>query len=145
MGRATQKKLHSYGIHTIGQLAQADPKLLQMMLGKMGLVLHMFANGEDQTPVAMEDYRTPIKSIGNSTTTPRDLVTDTDVKIIVYALAESVAARLRENHFKCRVVEIWVRDNDLYSFTRQHKTDSPTDLTGEIAGQAMALFRENYR
>ncbi|MCD8151286.1 MAG: DNA polymerase IV [Clostridiales bacterium] len=145
VGRATQKKLNLYGIRTIGQLAQTDPELLHRWLGKMGLVLHMFANGEDQTPVAVEDYHAPIKSIGNSTTTPRDLVSDTDVKIIVYALAESVSARLRENNFKCRVVEISIRDSDLYSFTRQHKISSPTDLTTEIAENAMKLFYDNYR
>ncbi len=145
VGRATQKKLNLYGIHTIGELARTDPELLHRWFGKMGLVLSVFANGEDQTPVFMEDYHAPIKSIGNSTTTPRDLTTDTDVKIIVYALAESVSARLRENNFKCQVVEISVRDCDLYSFTRQHKIKAPTDLTSEIAEQAMTLFHEHYR
>ena len=45
---------------------------------------------------------------GNSTTTPKDLLCDEDVKIVLYILAESVAARLRENGFRCRVVEISV-------------------------------------
>ncbi|MCD8361730.1 MAG: DNA polymerase IV [Lachnospiraceae bacterium] len=144
VGRATQKKLNLYGIHTIGELARTDPELLHRWFGKMGYVLSVFANGEDQTPVSVEDYHAPIKSIGNSTTTPRDLTTDTDVKIIVYALAESVSARLRENNFKCQVVEISVRDSDLYSFTRQHKIKTPTDLTSEIAERAMELFREHY-
>ncbi|MCD7817667.1 MAG: DNA polymerase IV [Lachnospiraceae bacterium] len=145
VGRATQKKLNLYGIHTIGELARTDLELLHRWFGKLGYVLSVFANGEDQTPVSMEDYHAPIKSIGNSTTTPRDLTTDTDVKIIVYALAESVSARLRENNFKCQVVEISVRDCDLYSFTRQHKIKAPTDLTSEIAEYAMALFHEHYR
>ena len=89
----------------------------------------MFANGEDRTPVSHENYSAPIKSIGNSTTTPRDLVNEDDVRVIAYVLAESVAARLRENNFKCKTVEISVRDNELYSFTRQMKIKQPTDLT----------------
>ncbi len=145
VGRATQRKLRSYGIHTIGELAQADPALLHSVFGKMGYVLRAFAAGLDQTPVSREDTSAPIKSIGNGTTTPRDLVTDEDVGIIVYLLSESVAARLRENHFKGDVVEITVRDNGLYSFTRQHKRELPTNITGEIAREAMALFREHYR
>jgi DNA polymerase-4 len=144
VGSATQRKLNAYGIHKIKDLAQADPAFLQRLLGKMGLILHLFANGEDQTPVSKENYHAPIKSIGNSTTTPRDLVTEEDVKIIVFALAESVSARLRENNFKCQVVEISIRDNELYSFTRQHKITMPTDLTSEIAEEAMKLFREHY-
>ena len=47
VGPATERKLRSVGIHTIGQLAEASPKLLEYKLGKMGLVLHTFANGLD--------------------------------------------------------------------------------------------------
>ena len=144
VGRATKRKLNGYGIMTIGQLAETDPELLHRWLGKMGYVLSMFANGQDQTTVNHEAYDVPIKSIGNSTTTPRDLVNEEDVKIIAYILAESVSARLRENNFKCNVVEISVRDNELFSFTRQQKIKSPTDITGEIAEAAMKLFHENY-
>lgn len=145
VGRSTEKKLRTLGILTIGQLAQADPKLLKTVFGKMGLVLSLFANGEDQTPVNRENIHAPIKSIGNSTTTPRDLETCEDVAIITYALSESVSARLRENNFACNVVEISVRDNELYSFTRQKKISNPTDITNEIAETALELFRENYK
>lgn len=145
VGRSTEKKLRTLGILTIGQLAQADPKLLKSVFGKMGLVLSLFANGEDQTPVNRENIHAPIKSIGNSTTTPRDLETYEDVAIITYALSESVSARLRENNFTCNVVEISVRDNELYSFTRQKKISNPTDITNEIAETALELFRENYK
>lgn len=144
VGKATKRKLNGYGIQTIGQLAETDPELLHRWLGKMGYVLSVFANGQDQTPVNQEHYDAPIKSIGNSTTTPRDLVNEEDVKIIAYVLAESVSARLRENNFKCNVVEISVRDNELFSFTRQQKIKSPTNITGEIAETAMKLFHENY-
>lgn len=145
VGKSTEKKLRTLGILTIGQLAQADPKLLKSLFGKMGLVLSLFANGEDQTPVNKENIHAPIKSIGNSTTTPRDLETYEDVAIITYALSESVSARLRENNFACNVVEISVRDNELYSFTRQKKISNPTDITNEIAETALELFRENYK
>ena len=145
VGPATKRKLYDYGIRTIGQLAEADPGILYRGFGKMAYILHVFANGEDQTPVGREDTSAPIKSIGNSTTTPRDLVNESDVAIIVYLLAESVAARLRENHFKGDVVEISVRDKDLCSFTRQHKILMPTNITSEIAAAAMKLFRENYK
>ena len=54
-----------------------------------------FANGYDDSPVKLENTYAPIKSVGNSITTPKDLVCDEDVKIVLYILAESVAARLR--------------------------------------------------
>lgn len=144
VGRSTNQKLARFGIKTIGDLAQTDEHLLMSQLGKMGGILWAFANGYDDSPVKMEHTHAPIKSIGNSTTTPRDLETDEDVKIVLYILAESVSARLRENGFKCRVIEISVRDNELYSFTRQHKIDHATSITGEIASEAYRIFIENY-
>ena len=50
----------------------------------------------------------------------------------------------RENGFRCRVVEISVRDNELFSFTRQKKIDHATNITGEIAAYAYQIFKENY-
>ena len=144
VGKSTNNRLQKFGIRTIGDLAKTDVKLLESHLGKMGAVLWSFANGYDDSPVKMENTHAPIKSVGNSTTTPRDLETDEDVKIIIYMLAESVASRLRKNGFRCRVVEISIRDNELFSFTRQHKIDKATNITGEIAKEAYQLFKENY-
>lgn len=145
VGRSTNKKLQTLGIKTIGELANTEPAILENRLGKMGLVLHTFANGWDETPVCIEGYQAPIKSIGNSTTTPRDLVNDLDVKIILMALSESVASRLRENGFQCKVVEISIRDNELYHFSRQCKLKRPTNITDEIVQAAYRLFKDNYR
>ena len=61
VGRSTEKLLSSYGIHTIGQLANAYPDLMQRKLGKNGIVLLAFANGEDRSKVAPQDYEPPMK------------------------------------------------------------------------------------
>ena len=119
VGNATNKKLYSMGIRTIGDLAESDETLLVRKLGKMGSILWAFANGYDESPVKLENTSAPVKSVGNSTTTPKDMETDEDVKIVLYILAESVAARLRENGFRCRTVEISVRDKELFHFSKQ--------------------------
>ena len=145
VGRQTNRKLQKLGIHTIGDLAKADTEVLKTHFGKMGLVLWSFANGYDSDPVCEEGYQAPVKSIGNSTTTPRDLETDLDVWIILMALSESVSARLRKHGFKCRVVEISIRDNGLCSITRQTRIPQATNITDEIANTAFSLFKKHYR
>ena len=145
VGRSTEKKLMNRAVLTIGDLARRDVHLLKLSLGVWGETLHTFANGLDQAPVAIAGEESFVKSVGNSTTTPRDLVCDEDVKLIVYVLAESVAARLRRHGLKCRTVAIHVRNNELYSFERQGKLPSATFLSGTIARKAMELFRANYR
>ena len=88
VGPATTRKLNQYGITTIGELAQANPDLLYWLLGKNGIMLHQFANGQDHSGVRRYYAVPPMKSIGNSTTAPRDLVSEDDVKITLMALCE---------------------------------------------------------
>jgi len=110
----------------------------------MGEVIYYFARGEDETPVQQIGAEQYIKSIGNSTTTPRDLINNEDVKMILYLLTESVCARMREHGFQCRTVSIYMRDTDLIGFTRQCRLDLCTDTDDEVAMAAMKLFESNY-
>lgn len=144
VGPATSKKLRSAGISTIGHLANASEDFLKWRLGKMGLILSSFAKGLDTTPVHKTDHISSIKSVGNSSTTPRDLVNNEDVHLMLILLSESVCARLRELASKCTVVEVSVRNSDLYSFTRQRKILTPTCSSLEMAEIALDLFRTNY-
>ena len=145
VGPATSRKLRAIGISTIGALAEAPEELLIHRLGKMGAVLSMFARGNDASPVQPTDFISTIKSVGNSATTPRDLINEDDVRIMLLLLSESVAARMRELASKCTVVEISVRDTELVSFCRQRKLLAPTCASTEIAQVAYELFRANYR
>lgn len=145
VGRATTKKLMDRGVYTIGDLANIEISMLRSWLGKWGEMLYIFANGLDTTPVAKYDTTHVIKSIGNSTTTPRDLLNNNDVKIILYVLAESVTRRMREQAFKGRVVSINVRSSKLSSFTRRHKIERYTNITQEVAEEAYRLFLANYK
>lgn len=145
VGPATQRKLARLGIRTIGQLAALDTGFLHRYLGQWGSVLSGFANGLDSSPVASFGVESLVKSIGNSTTTPRDLTCDDDVRLIFHVLAESVAMRLRQHHFKCQTVQIHVRDTLLETFERQARLDRPSNLAADIVRLAMQLFTASYQ
>lgn len=145
VGPATKQKLNALGIRTIGNLAQYPVEYLTTRLGKLGPILHSFANGLDTSPVKKAGQGTAVKSVGNSTTTPRDLVNDEDVHMMLFLLAESVASRMRDLDSRCLVVELSVRDTGLVSFTRQRKLEIPTCSSAEIAQVAFELFRASYR
>ena len=144
IGRATAEKLRRMGVDTIGELAAMPASLLRSHFGKVGLMLHDFANGRDSVPVERMDAQREAKSIGNGVTTPRDLTCEQDVYLTITMLCESVAARLRANGQRARTVHLSVRDAGLFSFTRQAKLEKPSNLTMELATLAMALFRANY-
>lgn len=143
VGRATHNKLRRKGIFTIGNLADADPENLRFWLGKMGIVLWQFANGFDTSPVSNIGAKSMIKTVGNSTTAPRDLISDEDIKITLMVLSESVSARLREYGFICRTVQIGIRDNELNWIERQGKLVIPNRTAKSIFELAFSLFKKH--
>jgi len=143
VGRATVVKLNQLGIYTIGDCARFDVAILKRKLGKWGEYLSRFANGSDTSVVTAKTYEPVVKSIGNSTTAPKDLKTMEDVKIIAYVLAESVAARLKEAHLMATTVAVGVRDVELKGFTRQCKLGQATNLSDTIAEAALKLYAQN--
>ena len=144
VGPSTKRRLNQFGVMTIGDLAAADPAFLQSQLGKPGLTLHRFANGQDRSPVLPYGFESPVKSIGNGITAPRDLINNDDVKLTFLMLSESVSRRLREHGFRAASVSIAVRDCGLFSFSRQKRLKTPSFLTDEILSAAMELFAANY-
>jgi len=146
VGPATAKRFASRGIYTIGDLAKSSPDHVCTVLRcKTGSILWSMANGLDKTTVAQTEKVDDVKSIGNSNTMPRDLNTDDDVRAAFYMLAESVSLRMRESGFQATTLEISIRDNELFSCTRQTRLLRPTSLTAEMVPLAMELFKRHYR
>ena len=110
----------------------------------MGTVLWQYANGLDISPVSDLEENRVIKSIGNSTTAPRDLITEREIQIVLMVLCESVSARLREYNFICHTVKIGIRDNELNWIERQSKLEFPNRTAKSIFQTAFSLFRKHY-
>ena len=145
VGRATAKKLAGIGVHTIGDLAAADPAALHMLLGKMGPMLHAYANGWDRSPVAEYAAREEAKSIGNMVTAPRDICTPQDADLVLWPLCESVAHRLRRHGLCAGSLSLYIRDVELEVHTRQCQLVPPTWLARELMEHARALLARHYK
>lgn len=145
VGKATKRKLNRIGVMTIGNLAQISEDVLVSLLGKWGNYLYAFANGMDASPVVTVGEEENVKSIGNSLTVYRDLKDDEDVKMVIYLLADSVSARMRESGMtKARTVHVYARAADLSGYHRQGKTARPTGSVHDIGELAFKLFKEIY-
>ena len=145
VGPKTTKKLLPKNIKTIGDLANTDLKYLKMWFGKHGVTIYNFANGIDDSEVHLYSEKNIIKSVGNSTTTYRDLENDDDIKMILFVLCDSVARRLREKGLYARNISISVKDSKLSCFTKQTKIQEYTNLSKDIAKAAFELFKESYK
>ena len=140
VGPATRRRLADMNVRTIGDLARFDAECLRGRLGKPGLVLKAYAAGLDRSPVMPADARMAIQSVGNSATPPHDLQTPADARCLYYLLAESVAARLRQEGLRARCVSLSMRSAELVTRSCQQTLPRATNLTGEIAQAAVQLF-----
>ena len=146
VGRATAKKLSDIGIHTIGDIATTDQKLLTKLLGVWGKTLYYYANGLDQTPVIDKAEERNVKSIGNSLTVYKDLKNFDEVKTLIMLLSETVASRLRESGLgKAYTVKLTVTDNELKGLGKQTSLIKPTHSSLDIANECYKLFSEIYK
>ena len=147
VGRSTEKFLSSYGIHTIGQLANAYPDLMQRKLGKNGMVLLAFANGEDRSKVAPQDYEPPMKSIGHGITTMQDLENNAEVWNIMLALTQDIGHKLRVYNKNAAGVAIYIRyivDKQIAGKQWQCQLPVRTHSAAIIAKEAYRLFERSY-
>lgn len=140
-GKRAAKTLAECGIHTIGDLAQSSPKFLASRLGKNGIQLYEYANGEDSSPVSDADAVREVKSVGNSITFKRDLSGLDEIQKAVKALADSVAYRLRRQKLKCWVVQIGIKNPSFQYITRQKTLPSPTHLSRILAAAGEDLVK----
>ena len=124
-------------------MAHIDPVALKSLLGKNGLMLLGFAHGHDSSPVAVYGDVPPQKSIGNSTTSPRDLVSNSDIDIVLYRLCESVSERMRREGAVCRTVQLYVRYSDLHSLERQMTLDYPNRTVRSLYDSARFLMKKH--
>lgn len=140
-GDSAVNKLERIGLHTIGELANCDLKIVQAHLGsKYGTLLHQYANGIDEEPVC---EREPInKGYGNSITLPHD-ISDYDTACqVLLALSETVGARLREKKVRCNCICVELKDWQFRSFSHQTTMQIPTDSTTVLYQNACKLLKE---
>lgn len=145
IGPATKRKLNRLNIHTLGQLAKSNPKVLKTLLGINGIHLWNLANGNDKSLVTDKDYEYPAKSIGHGITLKKDLVNDREVLHILQILALKITKRLIEAGFQARGVYVSVRDCELKKTRFQALFTYPTMSSIEFVKKAMQLFKKNYK
>jgi len=140
VGHATKKKLHTLGIHTIGELARTDLNILRAHLKMQGEVIYAFANGIDMSVVSSE--APPNKGYGNSTTIAFDVEEESVAKMVLLSLAETVCTRLRADSVMATVVAVSIVDFEFHHASHQMTLLTASNTTNEIHRAACRLFDE---
>lgn len=144
VGPATFKKLEKLRIHTLGDLAKTDMGVLTRHLGKNGIWLWRAVNGFDDAVVHEQSYKREIKSVGSSTTLPRDLYNNAEVWRTLLSLAEDVTRQLRKENLCAGGVVISVKTNDLRYREFQIALDYPMRSAQSFAAAGFELFKMRF-
>lgn len=138
VGTVTAQKLHSRGIHTVGQLAELETETAERFLGKAaGAQLHALARLRDPRPVEGTKRHSSIGSQRALGTRPR---TVDELALIVTQIMDGLAKRLREREVSCTTVVVRVRYGDYTTATRSRTLGAPTDRTEVLLGVAHTLL-----
>ncbi len=142
VGPATERKLRFMGIYTIGDLANADPKVLRKRLGKPGETIWHFANGRNSDAVIPEAPAN--KGYSNSVTTAQDVCTRDHAHQVLLSLCETVAMRMRKDEQCGRCVSVHLRTSEFQQYSHQTLLHGATNITRELFDAACRVFDEAW-
>jgi DNA polymerase-4 len=143
IGKKTAGKLYDKGILTMGDMARADVKFVESILGVRGAQLHDRVNGRDDRPVNPE-ANTSFKSIGNSSTFPKNMTETKDISNKINTLAHSVSQRMKQKKVVTRTLQIIIRYNDFKTITRSQTLEKDIHEAKDIIQYAETLFFKHW-
>lgn len=143
VGRRTAPRLRKMGIRTVGELAAYPPLLLEKEFKSFGKLLHAYANGIDDSPVAPSVSES--KSIGNSTTTPFDVTDREAAHKILLALSETVSMRLRQENLCAEEIAVTLKTANFQVYSHQKQLPNAIDCTNAVYAAAAEIFDEVWK
>jgi len=136
-GPKTQARLYQLGLHTIGDVANADPRFLSVKLGRAGVHFHTLAHAEDPRPVI---GRRESKSIGSEHTLDEDVRDKADIKIHLRRSADTIGRRLRKKKYVALGIGIKLKTTQFQILTRQQRLSEPTDVAERLYAIGVILL-----
>ena len=140
IGKKSSEKLINLNIMTIGDLAEANPSLLERYFKNQVSSLIERAKGIDYGEVISEKYIPD--SISNEVTLLKDVTKKEDLNSYLLSLSESVAIRLREQKKYATVICVILKDNYFRRTTHQRKLKNATNVTSDIFKISKEILNE---
>jgi len=140
IGRRLTAHLKEMGVERCGQLGRYPVSRLRRRFGIVGERLSLMGRGIDESPVVPVGKEATAKSVGHSTTLPRDVSDRGVIRRHLLHLSEMVGRRARRYRIMGKRITLTVRYPDFYTFTRQKSLPLPTNDTDAILRASLSLL-----
>lgn len=137
-GKSSTKALYNLGIKTIGDLAQSDASIIESNLKSIGLLLHNFANGIDDSVI--ETVHEQRKGLGHATTLSHDVINREEAIPILRELSNKISYDLRKEGMKGPLITVELKYSDFTKHSQQHNLNVMTNSSDLIFNSAVKLF-----
>lgn len=142
VGKHAAEKLHSIGIHTIGDLAKTDEKTLVKEFNKYGNTIWNYANGiSDDLSTYTEDKN---KSLSTSETFSTDIGEKKKLLQILYKQVDILGKDLRKQKLYTNTIAITYKTADFISYSKQMTLSTVTNSTEEISKYITNLLDQSW-
>lgn len=139
VGRKLERKFMLMNIQTIGDFCSLEDQHIAHLMGKTGLALKRNLLGSEEDPVQNYFTLVPPKSIGNGTTTIKDITSREEIEKVVAFLAEKVSHRLIQAGFEAKTLTITLKENN-FEKHRKSKTIAPCFAADVLIKETMILL-----
>lgn len=146
IGSRLERTLNGMGIFSIGDLANADLRMLEKRFGVMGNQLYHHAWGIDTSEMGPPLLEGQV-SFGKGQVLFRDYNTAEEVLVVILEMCEDVARRAREAGKAGRTVQLSVAYSDKVfggGFSRSRSIEEGTNETMKIYQVCKELLEEFY-
>lgn len=138
IGPGISERLETLGIKTCGELGRAPASLLRNKFGIVGESLKAMGMGICDRPLAVET-KDP-KSIGHSTTLPKNTGDRKEIESSLLRLSEMVCKRARKYGYMGRKVTLTIRYPNFETFTKQTTLPDYTNYTRDIYNAVLSIL-----
>lgn len=141
IGAASEQRLLSLGVRTLGQLARMTDEAALQAMGQVGPMMVRRAAGLEQSDVAEACAEQAPKSVSNERTFSTDLTRSDEVRAALAHLSDMVAMRLMRRDLRGTTITVRVKYDYSHARSARRMLDEPTrdpktilDTAWELAG-----------
>ena len=143
IGPKNAERLNAAGLAMIGQIAHTPVDLLELLLGRQGVVLRQFANGIDERPLV--PVSAPAKSYGEQQTFATDQTDEEFIEATLRTMADNLMASIRADEKTVRTLTVKVRYNDFAEDQCGESLNEPTDLETDLYSKLHTLLKKAWK